>query len=83
VEEPTVEFNGKSVPARRYVITPYLDDPHRGQFQQFAGKRYEFVLSDQIPGSLYEIRTVIPAGTGQAEPLIEERLVLKQIDIRS
>lgn len=79
VEPVEIEFNGKEVKAKRIVITPYRKDPHSGQFQQFVGKRYEFTLSDAIPGTLYEIHTVVPGATEGAAPLLEERLTLTQV----
>lgn len=83
VEAVSIEFDGKMVDAKRFTITPYVTDPHMRQFQKFAGKRYEFTLSEKVPGTLYEIRTVIPGTAEEHEPLIEERLTLKQVEYRS
>lgn len=83
VETISVEFNGRSVRAQRISITPYLKDPHRSEFEQFAGKRYEFVLSDEIPGTLYQIHTLVPGVNGSTVPLIEETLTLRQVEERS
>lgn len=79
IEEISVDFDGRSVKAQRISITPFLKDPHRSEFEQFAGKRYEFVLSDEIPGTLYQIHTLVPGANGAAVPLLEETLTLRQV----
>jgi len=82
IEDVTVDFQGRAVKAQRITITPFVKDPHRAEFEQFAGKRYEFVFSDEIPGSLYQIRTLVPGAEGATVPLIEETLTLSQVEFR-
>lgn len=79
VEPVTIEFNGEKVKAEKISFSPYLKDPHRRDFEKFAQKTYEFIFSDEIPGSLYQIKTVVqdPAGSGNG-PLIEESLTLME-----
>jgi hypothetical protein len=83
VEQISVDFEGRPVAAYRITITPYLKDPHRAEFEQFAGKRYEFILSDEIPGTLYQIHTLVPGANGATVPLLEETLTLRQVEFRS
>lgn len=83
IEQISVTFEGRSVAAQRISITPYLKDPRRAEFERFAGKRYEFILSDEIPGTLFQIHTLIPGDDGAGEPLIEETLTLRQVEFRS
>lgn len=78
VEPVEIDFAGKKLKAERIVITPYLKDPHSAQFPQFTGKRYEFTLSDAVPGTLYQIRSVVPGASDGDAPLLEERLTLTQ-----
>jgi hypothetical protein len=77
VEPVTFDFNGKEVNGEKISFSPYLNDPHRKDFEQFAQKTYEFILSDEIPGTLYQIKTVVknPAGPDKG-PLLEEVLTL-------
>lgn len=77
VEPVTFDFSGKKVNGEKISFSPYLKDPHRRDFEQFAQKSYEFILSEDIPGMLYQIKTVIqnPNGSGNG-PLIEEVLTL-------
>lgn len=73
-------FNGQKCEGTKVVIAPYVNDPKRILFEKFADKTYEFILSNQIPGNLYQIRTVVPAkagaGVGSGQPLVQETLVL-------
>lgn len=79
VEPVTFQFNGKEIKGEKIVFLPYIDDPHRSDFERFADKRYEFILSDEIPGKLYQIRTIIPDDSS-GKPLIEEKLQLVEVN---
>ncbi|MDZ7736054.1 MAG: hypothetical protein U5P41_08075 [Gammaproteobacteria bacterium] len=75
METVEVPYDGGQVKATKYTITPYAEDPNRVNYDKFADKRYEFVMSDEIPGKLYQIHTVIPDNVNKgAPPLIEETL---------
>ena len=76
-------FNGRNVAAERIRITPYIHDSRRSQFEQFEGKFYEFLLSDDVPGTLYQIHTLVPGPTDKDKPLIEETLTLQKVEYRS
>lgn len=80
VEPVTFEFDGEQVSGEKISITPYVNDPRRRQFAAFAPKLYEFTLSEQVPGKLYQIKTVIPAQSPDQEPLIEEILTLQNAE---
>ena len=75
----SVRYRGKSVAAREFTVDPYLDDPNRPRFEQLAGKRYVFTLSDAVPGGVYAIRTrVATAGAAaDAAPLLAEELLIE------
>ena len=79
VENVTIEFDGKQYAAQKVSFRPYVNDPKRNLFPKFAGKEYEFVVSDDLPGYLYKIRTLVPGEGENAEPLIKEELVLAKI----
>ena len=83
IETVTFEFNGKDVTGEKISIAPYLNDPRRRQFEQFARKVYEFTLSGQVPGKLYQIKTVIPNNLPDREPLIEEILTLQHAEFQN
>jgi hypothetical protein len=82
VEPTTFSFNGKEYQGEKVYFSPYLKDSHRRDYEKFAEKYYEFIFSDELPGTLYQIRTVIPDKSEEtAEPLILETLTL--IDVKT
>ena len=77
VEPVSFDFNGKQVNGEKISFSPYLNDPHRNDFKKFAQKTYEFILSDDVPGGLYQIKTVTQnASEPDKGPLLEEVLTL-------
>jgi hypothetical protein len=69
------EFDGRNWSGHEISFAPYVDDPHRQQFERYADKRYRIVVSDELPGYLYRIETEIPGEQG-GKPLIREVLQL-------
>ena len=83
IETVKFEYGGAQITGEKISITPYLHDPRRRQFAEFAPKVYEFILSDQVPGKLYQIKTVIPGRSPDREPLIEEILTLQHAEFKN
>lgn len=71
VKPVTVNHNGRPIQAKEIRISPYLDDPNKAKFEKYTGKYYVFTLSEEVPGGLYRVESVIP-GAGKEPPLIEE-----------
>lgn len=76
VQDVSVGYRGKMVPAREITVTPYRDDPLRVRFEKLANKTYVFTLSDAVPGGVYAIRTRIDGEGADAAPLIAEEMLL-------
>ena len=79
IEEVTVDYDGRQVRGQKVVIQPYLNDPMAEKMPKYLGKRYVFILSDAIPGSVYRLSAAVPgaapAGKGGAgATLIEETM---------
>jgi hypothetical protein len=76
VSKVALEVGGRTVDGVRIRITPYVGDPLSGRYTALADKAYEFVLSQQVPGMLYEMHsTSRDAGApADAPPTLEERL---------
>lgn len=72
----TISFAGEQLQAQVIAFSPYLNDPHRSRFEKYSNKHYEITLSDQVPGTLYQIRTVIRDAEEHAQPLLAETLTL-------
>lgn len=64
-------YAGKGIDGREIVIEPYANDPMRARFEQYVGKRYTFVVSDKVPGGVYQVHAV--AGK---PALVDETLTL-------
>jgi len=82
-EPVTVELDGKQYQGEKIVLLPYEKISKKSRLKEFADKRYEFIISDEIPGKLYQIRTVINDAENPAVPLVEEVLTLTGIDFSS
>jgi len=58
-----VEIGGVKRSGTEIAVTPFRGDPNLAHSPTFAEKTYHFILSDAVPGTLYEIRTSLPART--------------------
>ena len=80
VEPVTVSYGGRQVQGKKIAIQPYLHDPMQEKMQQYLAKNYVFILSDDIPGSIYQIRSTVPAlqqgDQKNGAALIEETLTV-------
>lgn len=78
VRPVTFDFGGHSVAGQQITVHPYRDDPLKSRFEQLADKTYTFMFSDEVPGMLYQMRTVIvaPRAADGTAPLVEETLTL-------
>lgn len=64
VKPVKLSYRGKQIEGNEVTIEPYANDSLKDRLGQFVGKRYVFILSDAVPGGIYEIRTSTPAATG-------------------
>jgi hypothetical protein len=71
-----VSHAGKVLEATRVEIRPYAADPQQERLRGMGSKTYQFTLSPQVPGGVYELRTQVAAAAGGA-PLIEEVVTLR------
>ncbi|MCG3201786.1 MAG: hypothetical protein NFCOHLIN_01656 [Gammaproteobacteria bacterium] len=85
IADTEIEFEGRKLPAKQVTITPYVDDPKaeiNEKFRRLKDKAYTFTVSEQIPGYLYEIHTLVPAPADSAPgsvPVLEEYLRLTSV----
>jgi hypothetical protein len=88
VSRQPITYQGKTLQAQTVRIQPYLHDPMHARFEKYVHKTYTFVLSEQVPGGLYELRTSLGTGapvsttaapaaaSPAAAPTIDETLTL-------
>jgi hypothetical protein len=85
VTPQSITYQGKTLQGRAVRIQPYLNDPMQARFEKYAHKTYTFLVSEQIPGGLYQLHTSLesaapaqgaaaPAAT--AAPMLDETLTL-------
>ncbi|MEM7543364.1 MAG: hypothetical protein AAF384_17530 [Pseudomonadota bacterium] len=79
VTPTSIEFGGKSYAGHEVRFAPYVNDPRRQLFEKFADKQYVVVVSDELPGYLYKIMTMVPNQDG-GEALIQEVVQLTKIE---
>ncbi|MFK8069006.1 MAG: hypothetical protein AB8D52_12235 [Gammaproteobacteria bacterium] len=85
IEPVKISVDGKEVNAKKVTFKPYVNDPRRKMFEEYADKIYEVTVSEDIPGMLYKIRTIIPATPTEGEasdssPKVEETLLYAGVD---
>jgi hypothetical protein len=66
VAEGTVAWHGQAVPAKTVHVAPFLTDPYRARFSEQAATEYAFVLSDAVPGGVYQASASVPGAGGAA-----------------
>jgi hypothetical protein len=77
ISDVTLGYQGKSVRGKRVEISPYDDDPARERFTKHARKSYRFDLSDELPGGIHSVRTVMLDADNGKPPMIVEELRLE------
>lgn len=55
-----IAYQGKELKATQYIIQPYANDEKSARYGEHANKYYTFTLSAGIPGTIYEVRSIIP-----------------------
>ena len=69
VSSSTIRWGGRELPARTVRIAPFVDDPYRARFESDALTEYSFVLSDAVPGGVYQLRAGLPGVGGASQKL--------------
>ncbi len=77
VRDVDLDYQGRTVAGRLIEIEPYKNDPLRERFARYADKRYEFYVSDAVPGGVYGMRSVMRAPAADATPLVVEQLFIE------
>lgn len=84
-KEVDIDYGGKVVKGVQYTIQPYINDPKNARYSLYAGKYYIFTLSEDIPGEIYQVRTIVPDGKTWQEGdefLTEEILTFTGFDLK-
>lgn len=57
VSPQSITYQGKTLPAQAVRIQPYLDDPLHARFEPYVNKTYTFIVSQQVPGGVFQLRS--------------------------
>lgn len=79
VRPVSIRLDGREIAASEVTIQPYLNDPVRERFAKFEKKIYAFVVSDQVPGGIYQLRTTVQADDAPGAPLVDELLTFSKL----
>lgn len=60
VHPTEITIDGAKHSATEIDLAPFRQDPNLQRFPGFADKNYRFILSDAVPGTIYEISTSVP-----------------------
>lgn len=52
-----ITYQGTTVAGQAVRIQPYLDDPLQARFENYVNKTYTFVLSEAVPGGVFQVST--------------------------
>jgi hypothetical protein len=72
ITETPIRWGARTVPARTVRIAPFVADPHRGRFPDQAATEYVFVISDAVPGGVYQIGAAVPGSAARRTLTLEE-----------
>jgi hypothetical protein len=73
VTHTSITLGDQKFDATVVTLKPYVGVEHVESFKQFEQKSYQFVISAQVPGGIYSIKTVTPNADGK-EPIMVESL---------
>lgn len=59
-KEVDINYKGKKIKGIQYSIQPYANDKKSERYGAYVSKYYLFTLADDIPGTIYEVRTIVP-----------------------
>jgi hypothetical protein len=80
LEPATFSWDGKQVNGTKITIQPFMGDPNGERMQLFRSKTYEFIVSDAVPGGIYEMHsTIVDEQAAPGTPALDTRLTLKEI----
>jgi len=82
-EPVIIVLAGKEYQGEKITLYPFERIPKKSRLREFSDKRYEFIMSEEIPGKLYQIWTVINDPENPSVPLMEEKLTLVNVEFSS
>ncbi len=60
VKPTNFSYDGKEIKGKEVSVKPFIDDPMKQKMEKYVNKQYVFLLSDQVPGGVYQVRSIVP-----------------------
>lgn len=75
VEETTIMYNGKEVPAYKVTVAPFADDINAHKMEGYQNSVFTIVVSNQVPGYFVDLHSTFKS-TQAVGPEVEEHIKL-------
>ncbi len=72
------DFQGREVEGKEIRIRPFANDRLADRFPRYREKEYSFLLSPEVPGTIYQLDALTPSQSGEGW-LSEERLTFRSL----
>jgi hypothetical protein len=81
LEPASFQWDGRQVNGTKVTIQPFMGDPNGERMQFFRTKTYEFIVSDAVPGGIYQMHSTIADDSqpAPAAPAIDITMTLKGV----
>ncbi len=79
-KEVTITHEQRKLQGHKVFFRPLTSKEDDERYGNYAGKRYEFILAETIPGYIYSISTLIPGEQPDDEPLEFTRLTFNRLE---
>lgn len=76
-EPVSFQMQGRRVEGTKVTVAPFAGDKNRDRMGAYAHKVYEFIVSPEVPGEIYQIHSYVPSKTMAGKPVIEDTLTYK------
>ncbi len=65
LQKTEIDFNGKKISSVEIIMSPFAKDPLGVKFRQFADRTYRFVMSEDIPGEVFQMTSTTRSPKGE------------------
>lgn len=76
-EPVSFRLDGRSVAGTKVTVTPFVGGKYRERMGEYEHKVYEFVVSTEVPGGIYQMHSYVPSSSMADKPLIEDTLTYR------
>ncbi|MFK7778250.1 MAG: hypothetical protein QM501_09025, partial [Gimesia sp.] len=65
LQKTSIKFDGRKISTIEIVMSPFPKDPLGARFKQYADRTYRFIMSDDIPGEVFQLGTTTRSPDGK------------------